>query len=82
MWDEKVPPTVKLNVTAKLSMPHDAHIACKANNYQFFPVHLFERWSGYNIIQLPMTWSRSELSYLNSMDIMCQKRIQMAIHHT
>ena len=52
MWDEKVPPTVKLNVTAKLSMLHDAHLACKANNYQFFPVHLSERWSGYNIIQL------------------------------
>jgi hypothetical protein len=49
--DEKVPPTVKVNVAAKLSMPHDAHLRREANNYQSFPAHLFEHWSGYNIIQ-------------------------------
>jgi hypothetical protein len=49
--DEKVPPTVKLNVAAKLSRPYDAHLGREANNYQSFSAHLFEHWSGYNIIQ-------------------------------
>jgi hypothetical protein len=49
--DEKVPPTVKVGVAAKLSMRYDAHLDREANNYQAFPAHLFEHWSGYNIIE-------------------------------
>ena len=33
MQDEKVPPTVKVNIAAKLFMPHNAHCAHEANNY-------------------------------------------------
>ena len=49
--DEKVPPTVKVSVAGKLSKPYDAHLGREAINYQSFPAHLFEHWSGYNIIQ-------------------------------
>ena len=51
MRDEKVPPTVKVSVAAKLSKPYDMHLRREANNYQSFPADLFEHWSGYNIIQ-------------------------------
>jgi hypothetical protein len=47
---EKVPPTAKASVVAKLSKQHDPHLAREAENYQSFPTHLFEHWSGYNII--------------------------------
>jgi hypothetical protein len=79
--DEKVPPTVKVSVAAKLSRPYDAHLGREANNYQSFPTHLFEHWSGYNIIQ-PLHDPVPVESYLNSMDIMCRKRIQMMIRRT
>lgn len=49
--DEKVPPTVKVSVAVKLSKRFDAHLGREAKNYQSFPGHLFEHWSGYNIIQ-------------------------------
>ena len=47
---EKVPLTAKANVVAKLSMQGDPHLAHEAENYQSFPSHLSEHWSGYNII--------------------------------
>jgi len=47
---EKVPLTAKANVAVKLSKQYDPHLACEAENYQSFPTHLFEHWSGYNII--------------------------------
>ncbi|KAF8882003.1 hypothetical protein BD779DRAFT_1544377 [Infundibulicybe gibba] len=45
-----VPPTAKVRVTAKLSIQDDDHLAREARNYQKFPDHFFEHWSGYNIV--------------------------------
>ncbi|KAF8881986.1 hypothetical protein BD779DRAFT_1544303 [Infundibulicybe gibba] len=45
-----VPPTAKVRVTAKLSIQHDNHLAREAKNYQKFPDHFFEHWSGYNVV--------------------------------
>ena len=47
---EKVPLTAKTNVVVKLSIQDDPHLAREAENYQSFPTHLSEHWSGYNII--------------------------------
>ena len=47
---ENVPLTAKVNVAAKLSKQGDGHLGPKAENYQSFPAHLFEHWSGYNVI--------------------------------
>ncbi|KAF8894951.1 hypothetical protein CPB84DRAFT_1710693 [Gymnopilus junonius] len=44
------PLTSKVGVTAKLSFQGDNHLAREAENYQAFPRHFFEHWSGYNII--------------------------------
>ncbi|KIM57877.1 hypothetical protein SCLCIDRAFT_70138, partial [Scleroderma citrinum Foug A] len=30
---------------------YDAHLACEAKNYQEFPEHFFQNWSGYNLVQ-------------------------------
>ncbi|KIM37318.1 hypothetical protein M413DRAFT_277378 [Hebeloma cylindrosporum] len=45
------PLTTKVSVAAKLSLEHDEHLRFEANNYQRFPKHFFEHWSGYNIIR-------------------------------
>jgi hypothetical protein len=47
---ERVPLTAKVNLAVKLSKQHDAHLVREAKNYQSFPTHLFEHWSGYNVI--------------------------------
>lgn len=47
---EKVPLTAQASVVAKLSRQHDSHLAQEAENYQSFPTHFFEHWSGYNIL--------------------------------
>ena len=45
------PLTTKVSVAAKLSLQHDDHLRLEAYNYQRFPKHFFEHWSGYNIIR-------------------------------
>ncbi|KAF9483226.1 hypothetical protein BDN70DRAFT_852095 [Pholiota conissans] len=44
------PLTSKVYVAAKLSIDGDPHLAREAENYQAFPRHFFEHWSGYNIV--------------------------------
>jgi len=44
------PLTTKVRVAAKLSIPGDCHLEKEAVNYQKFPKHFFEHWSGYNIL--------------------------------
>ena len=44
------PLTTKVRVTAKLSVKHDKHLDREAKNYQQFPKHFFEHWSGYNLL--------------------------------
>ncbi|CAA7265739.1 unnamed protein product [Cyclocybe aegerita] len=44
------PLTATVSVAAKLSMECDNHLAREANNYQSFPRHFWEHWSGYNLI--------------------------------
>ncbi|KDR75788.1 hypothetical protein GALMADRAFT_248488 [Galerina marginata CBS 339.88] len=44
------PLSSKVYVAAKLSIQGDGHLAKEAENYQAFPRHFFEHWSGYNII--------------------------------
>ncbi|KAI6028018.1 hypothetical protein BKA83DRAFT_4049123, partial [Pisolithus microcarpus] len=46
-----VPRTSVFQVAAKLSIQHDAHLAREARNYQAFPDHFFQPWSGYNLIR-------------------------------
>ena len=45
------PLTTKVSVAAKLSLQYDEHLRLEAYNYQRFPKHFFEHWSGYNIIR-------------------------------
>jgi hypothetical protein len=45
------PLTTKVSVAAKLSLEYDEHLRLEAYNYQRFPKHFFEHWSGYNIIR-------------------------------
>ncbi|KAF9522841.1 hypothetical protein CPB83DRAFT_776443 [Crepidotus variabilis] len=44
------PLTTKVRVAAKLSIEHDQHLVNEANNYQAFPKHFFQHWSGFNVI--------------------------------
>lgn len=44
------PTTFKVHIAAKLSLNGDAHLEREASNYQNFPEHFFEHWSGYNVI--------------------------------
>lgn len=46
----KRPLTVTVRVAAKLSIQDDSHLAREAQNYQKFPQHFFEHWSGFNLI--------------------------------
>ncbi|PPQ84582.1 hypothetical protein CVT25_015785 [Psilocybe cyanescens] len=45
------PLTSKVYVAAKLSKQGDGHLAAEAENYQKFPDHFFEHWTGYNILR-------------------------------
>ncbi|RDB22951.1 hypothetical protein Hypma_009907 [Hypsizygus marmoreus] len=45
-----VPPTVKVRVVAKLSIQGDGHLEQEATNYQDFDRHMFEHWSGLNVM--------------------------------
>ena len=47
---ESVPLTTRVAVVAKLSIQWDDHLVREGRNYQSFPNHLFEHWSGYNLI--------------------------------
>ncbi|KAK0447617.1 hypothetical protein EV421DRAFT_1926525, partial [Armillaria borealis] len=42
--------TFKVSVGAKLSIKNDGHLEREAKNYQQFPEHFFQHWSGYNFI--------------------------------
>ena len=50
------PPTSKVSVTAKLTIPddhyesHSQHLRDEARVYQEFPRHLYEHWTGYNVV--------------------------------
>lgn len=44
------PFTATVKVTAKISKELDSHLENEADNYQRFPNHFFEHWSGYNLI--------------------------------
>ncbi|KJA16531.1 hypothetical protein HYPSUDRAFT_1064337 [Hypholoma sublateritium FD-334 SS-4] len=45
-----MPTTFKVDVSAKLSYKGDNHLPREAQNYQNFPGHFFQHWSGYNIV--------------------------------
>ncbi|KAL4061995.1 hypothetical protein J3A83DRAFT_4114299, partial [Scleroderma citrinum] len=45
------PRTAMFQVAAKLSVQTDGHLAREARNYQSFPDHFFQHWSGYNLIR-------------------------------
>ncbi|KAF9064596.1 hypothetical protein BDP27DRAFT_1425700 [Rhodocollybia butyracea] len=44
-----VPPTAKVSVAAKLSMPGDAHLEREAVNYQHFGSQFSQHWTGYTL---------------------------------
>ena len=44
------PPTATVRVIAKISMARDDHLEKEARNYQKFPDHFFEYWTGFNLI--------------------------------
>lgn len=46
-----VPVTATCTVAAKLSFENDNHLPKEGINYQNFPKHFAEHWSGYNIIK-------------------------------
>ncbi|KAK0439242.1 uncharacterized protein EV420DRAFT_1651082 [Desarmillaria tabescens] len=46
----QAPTTFKVSVGAKLSVQNDGHLEREARNYQKFPEHFFQHWSGYNVI--------------------------------
>ncbi|KAF8065394.1 hypothetical protein FPV67DRAFT_1419684 [Lyophyllum atratum] len=45
-----VPPTVKMRVVAKLSNEDDDHLQRESRNYQKFERHMYEEWSGFNVL--------------------------------
>jgi len=45
------PLTAKVSVAAKISIQNDDHLETEADNYQRFPKHFFEHWSGLNVIR-------------------------------
>lgn len=53
----RAPPSQKVSVCAKLSIPddhneaHEAHLRHEADNYMSFPQDLYEHWNGYNVLQ-------------------------------
>jgi hypothetical protein len=42
--------TARVSVVAKLSKQHDPHLVQESTNYQAFPSHFSEHWTGYNIL--------------------------------
>ncbi|KAI0064465.1 hypothetical protein BV25DRAFT_1836826 [Artomyces pyxidatus] len=47
----KVPPTATVRLAVKLSIEDDPQLHREAMNYQRFPKHLFQHWSGYNVVR-------------------------------
>ncbi|KAG6911422.1 hypothetical protein DXG01_016519 [Tephrocybe rancida] len=45
-----VPPTVKVRVVSKISLQGDGHLVKEAANYETFERHMFEHWSGFNVL--------------------------------
>jgi hypothetical protein len=45
------PLTTKVSVAAKISLPYDSHLQVEAVNYQRFPKHVFEHWSGFGLVR-------------------------------
>jgi len=45
-----IPRTATFQVAAKLSQTYDPHLPYEAKNYQKFPEHFFQNWSGYNLV--------------------------------
>ncbi|KAK7033694.1 hypothetical protein VNI00_012694 [Paramarasmius palmivorus] len=45
----RLPPTFKVAITAKVSIPEDAHLKREAGNYEKFPEAFGEHWSGFNL---------------------------------
>ncbi|KAJ7583587.1 hypothetical protein C8J56DRAFT_1055338 [Mycena floridula] len=48
---ESLPTTTRVRVVAKLSKEHDLHLEREGKAYQKLPSHMFQHWSGYNIIK-------------------------------
>ncbi|RXW19004.1 hypothetical protein EST38_g6848 [Candolleomyces aberdarensis] len=42
-------PMIRVRAIGKLSIEHDDHLVKEADNYQQFPTHFFEHWSGLNM---------------------------------
>ncbi|EEB90956.1 hypothetical protein MPER_10768, partial [Moniliophthora perniciosa FA553] len=47
--EQRLPPTMKVGITAKISIPGDGHLRGEATNYEKFPRDFAEHWSGYNL---------------------------------
>ncbi|PFH48331.1 hypothetical protein AMATHDRAFT_180677 [Amanita thiersii Skay4041] len=45
------PLTAKVQLVAKLSKQSDRHLEREALNYQEFPEHFYEHWTGYNVVE-------------------------------
>ncbi|KIY48886.1 hypothetical protein FISHEDRAFT_73219 [Fistulina hepatica ATCC 64428] len=45
------PPLARVGVAAKLSFQGDDHLEREAQNYQSFPRHFFDEWSGYSLVR-------------------------------
>ncbi|KAG6882736.1 hypothetical protein C0992_010816, partial [Termitomyces sp. T32_za158] len=50
MAPSDVPPTAKMRVIGKLSLKHDEHLVREAANYESFEKHMFQHWSGFNVL--------------------------------
>ena len=48
--NERAPLTCTTRVIAKISIKGDTHLSKEAKNYQSFPDHFFEHWSGFNLV--------------------------------
>ncbi|KAJ2915526.1 hypothetical protein MD484_g4875, partial [Candolleomyces efflorescens] len=46
----KTPLTARVSVVAKMSIQGDDHLETEADNYQQFPTHFFQHYTGYNVI--------------------------------
>ncbi|KAH0583356.1 hypothetical protein H2248_008985 [Termitomyces sp. 'cryptogamus'] len=46
----EIPPTVRMRVIGKLSLKHDEHLVREAANYESFEKHMFQHWSGFNVL--------------------------------
>jgi hypothetical protein len=73
-WKAAHPLTTGVRVAAKLSIEGDPRLATEAVNYEKFPKHFFDHWSGYNI--LPPYMSQLAHSPHNFMDTMSPATIE------